>query len=135
LSVARSLCEMISFRIHFDVGADQTAMSAQYHSEMVIVTVLYPKSDESRFDMNYYLEKHIPLVKARCQEWGLESVSLMRGTGTLDGTVPQFEVIGHLAFPSAQHMQDALGAHGQEIIADIPNFTNVQPLIQIDEPL
>jgi uncharacterized protein (TIGR02118 family) len=114
-------------------ASDQTA--TQYHSEMVIVTVLYPKSAESRFDMNYYLEKHIPLVKARCQEWGLEGVSLTRGTGTLDGTVPPFEVIGHLAFASAQQMQGALAAHGPEIIGDIPNFTNVQPLIQIDEPL
>jgi uncharacterized protein (TIGR02118 family) len=73
--------------------------------------------------------------KGEVSRVGLEGVSLTRGTGTLDGTVPPFEVIGHLAFASAQQMQGALAAHGPEIIGDIPNFTNVQPLIQIDEPL
>ena len=100
---------------------------------MVILTVLYPKSASSRFDHDYYLNQHIPLVHDRCTRMGLHSVRLFRGTGTLEGSAPPFEMIGLLAFPSMAELSAALEAHGGEIVGDIPNFTNIQPVIQISE--
>jgi len=100
-----------------------------------MATVLYPGTRESHFDFGYYLHHHIPLVKDRLQEFGLDSVRLLRGTVSFEGGAHFFEVIGQLMFPSLQHLQSALAQHGPEIIADIPNFTDVQPIIQIDEPL
>ena len=102
---------------------------------MIIVTVMYPKTSESHFDLDYYLQKHTPLVKARFTEMGMESIHLMRGTGAIDGGRPKFEVIAQLYFSSMQHLQGALAKHGQEIVGDIAKFTDVQPLIQINEPL
>jgi uncharacterized protein (TIGR02118 family) len=102
---------------------------------MIILTVMYPKSEQSRFDFDYYLQKHIPLVKARLEKFGLEDLQLMRGTGTLDGGAPAFEVVAQLAFSSSENLRDSLSNHGEEIIADISNFTNVNPAIQINEPL
>ena len=32
-----------------------------------------------------------------------------------------------------QDFQSAVSAHAAEIIADVPNFTNVQPLVQFNE--
>ncbi len=100
---------------------------------MIIVTVVYPKTAESHFDLDYYLQKHIPLVKARIT--GMESIRIMRGTGALDGGRPGFEMIALLHFSSLERMRDALAAHGQEIMGDIPKFTDIQPLIQINEPV
>lgn len=108
---------------------------ARYDARMIIVSVMYPKTSESRFDLDYYLQKHTPLVKARFTAMGMESIHLMRGTGALDGGRPGFEVIAQLHFSSMQHVRDALAKHGQEIIADISKFTDVQPLIQINKPL
>ena len=102
---------------------------------MVILTVMYPKTEQSRFHFDYYLEKHIPLVKERLERLGLGSVRLMRGTAALDGTAPPFEVIAELTFSSIQHLREALGRHGEEIIGDIRMFTDVQPAIQINEVL
>jgi uncharacterized protein (TIGR02118 family) len=102
---------------------------------MIIVTVMYPKTEQSRFDLEYYLRTHIPLVRARLESLGLQDLRLMRGTTSLDGNAPAFEVVGELTFPSIEALRDALGKHGQEIIADIPRFTNVQPSIQINEAL
>ena len=102
---------------------------------MIVVTVMYPKTEQSTFDFDYYINRHIPLAKARFEECGLMDVRLVRGSAMLDGTAPIYALIGELIFPSMQHLQDAVGKHGTEILADVPNYTNVQPIIQVSEAL
>jgi uncharacterized protein (TIGR02118 family) len=104
-------------------------------SGMVIVSVLYPRHSESHFDHDYYLETHIPLLKSRWSSLGLANVQMLRADSTLDGTQPAWEVITLLSFASKEALQASLAAHGSEILADIPNFTNVQPVLQINQPL
>ena len=99
---------------------------------MITVTVLYPKTDSSSFDYSYYVQKHIPLVHSTWGALGLERVDLLRGTAALDGGPPAFELIGSLVFSSMDKLQSAL-AHAGPILADIPNFTNVEPQVQINE--
>jgi len=102
---------------------------------MVTVSVLYPKISDSHFDHAYYVTKHIPLVKARWGAMGLEEVVVLRGDSTLDGGDRAWELIGLLTFSSAEQQQAAFTAHGAEIIADVPNFTNIQPMIQVNTPV
>jgi uncharacterized protein (TIGR02118 family) len=102
---------------------------------MVSLTVLYPKSESSHFDHAYYINKHIPLVRERFTSMGLLDVRLVRGTTTLDGSAAQFELIGLLRFTSEAELSAALAAHGGEVVADVPNFTNIQPVIQISEEI
>ncbi len=102
---------------------------------MVIVSVLYPKTKDSTFDFEYYLKTHIPLVKSRWSEMGLTSVNLIQGTAAIDGGTPSYELIGQLMFDSIESLQNALSRHGNEILGDIPNFTNVQPIIQTGKAL
>lgn len=102
---------------------------------MVIVSVLYPKTSESRFDHTYYLRNHMPLVRSRWEPMGLMGDSLMRGSATLDAQQPPFELIGLLRFESSEKVEAALAAFGAEILEDIPNFTNVSPIIQMNEPV
>jgi len=102
---------------------------------MVTVSVMYPKTSDSRFDHEYYLAKHVPLVKARWGSMGLEDVAVLRGQSAFDGGACAWELIGLLTFSSAEQLRSALAAFGAEIIADVPRFTNTQPLIQINEPV
>ncbi len=41
--------------------------------------------------------------------------------------------MGHLYFDSVEEFQTAFTPHAAEIMADIPNYTNIQPVIQISE--
>jgi uncharacterized protein (TIGR02118 family) len=102
---------------------------------MVTVSVLYPKTSELHFDYEYYLTKHIPLVKARWSGMGLEQVVLLRGQSALGGGSAVWELIGLLTFSSEEKLQAAIAAHGGEIIGNVPRFSNVQPVIQINEPI
>ena len=99
---------------------------------MIALSVLYPKTDSSYFDHQYYIEKHIPLVRSKWSSLGLERIDLLRGTATVDGAPPAYELLGTLTFTSMEQVQDAL-ANGTAVLADIPNFTNVQPLLQLNE--
>jgi uncharacterized protein (TIGR02118 family) len=56
------------------------------------------------------------------------------GKAAVDGSDPPYFAIGILHFESADALRAALtGEHASEIIDDIGNFTNVQPIIQINE--
>jgi uncharacterized protein (TIGR02118 family) len=41
--------------------------------------------------------------------------------------------MGHLYFDSVAECQAAFAPHAEAIMADITNYTNVQPVIQISE--
>jgi uncharacterized protein (TIGR02118 family) len=41
--------------------------------------------------------------------------------------------MGHLYYESTEAFQTAFAPHAQAIMADIPNYTNTQPTIQISE--
>ncbi|HTJ29833.1 MAG TPA: EthD family reductase [Acidobacteriaceae bacterium] len=99
----------------------------------VAVTVVYPKTDASHFDYEYYAAKHIPLVHARWDGLGLVRAEFLRGVSQVDGATADYALLGTLVFDSTEAVHAALSAHGAEIMGDIPNYTNVQPFIQINE--
>jgi uncharacterized protein (TIGR02118 family) len=100
---------------------------------MIKVSVLYPNGDGSRFDMKYYCERHIPMVRAKLGT-ACTGVAVEEGlAGVAPGSPPAFAALGHLYFDSVEAFQAAFGPHAESIIGDIPNYTNVQPTIQISE--
>ena len=100
---------------------------------MIRVTVVYPNTEGSRFDINYYCKTHIPLVE-RLVGSALKGVAVEQGVaGSAPGSLAPYLAIGQLQFDSAEAFQASFGPHAQEIMRDIPNYTNVQPVIQISE--
>ncbi|MBT3703652.1 MAG: EthD family reductase [Alphaproteobacteria bacterium] len=99
------------------------------------VTVMYPNTPGSKFDMDYYLANHIPLVD---KLWGdkLISVRAIKGLATPDPATPApFQVIAILEMDSPDVLGQLIADHGQEVMGDIPKFTDVQPVVQISENL
>jgi uncharacterized protein (TIGR02118 family) len=90
---------------------------------MIRVTVLYPKTSDSTFDMDYYLNTHTPMVKERLMPLGMLHIEVDQGlAGMAPGQPPTYAIMAYLVFGS-----------GAEITGDIVNFTNVQPHIQINQ--
>jgi uncharacterized protein (TIGR02118 family) len=102
---------------------------------MIVVSVMYPAGSDGSFDQAYYLEKHMPLVQERWTPLGLTGVQILRGASTPDGSAPPYRMMTLLTFGSLAEFQAAGKAHGREIFADIPKFTSVQPVVQINESL
>jgi len=100
---------------------------------MIKVTVVYPNNPGSRFDIAYYCKTHIPLVQ-RLLGTALKGVAVEQGiAGGTPGSPAPYLAIGQLQFDSVEAFQASFGPHAQKIMADIPNYTNVQPVIQISE--
>ncbi|MGK7871375.1 EthD family reductase [Falsiroseomonas sp. E2-1-a20] len=102
---------------------------------MVILSVMYPAPPGSSFDQEYYLNEHTALLWRCWKEMGLREVRILRGTGSPGDGPATYGIIALLTFESAGALQKAVASHGAEIFADIPKFTNVQPVVQINESL
>ena len=102
---------------------------------MIRVTVLYPAGDGLTFDMNYYLKTHIPLFQKRMGA-AMKDVRVERGLGSLTpGSPAPYVAIVHGTFDSIEAFQTAFAPHAAEIQGDIPNYTNIQPVVQFSEVL
>jgi uncharacterized protein (TIGR02118 family) len=100
---------------------------------MIRVNVLYPNAPDSTFDMNYYLSKHMPMVKEKLGR-ALTAMTVDQGlSGGQPGTDAAFRVITSLSFDSVEAFQSAFLPVAAEIQGDIPRFTNIAPAIQISE--
>ena len=100
---------------------------------MITVNVLYPNKDGAKFDMNYYLTSHIPMVK-RVLGSALKGCVVEQGVGGgAPGTKAEFSTLCHLKFDSVEAFQQAFGPHAAQIQNDIANYTNAPPVIQISE--
>ncbi len=102
---------------------------------MIRINVLYPGHPNARFDFNYYLRHHMPMVKDRLAEFGLTGTNVDKGIACITpGTPAPYTCICTLDFESLDHFQKAFATHGNEILGDIPNYTDIQPIMQISEP-
>lgn len=101
---------------------------------MYAVTVFYPLSGGARFDLDYYMNKHVPLVKELLEPMGLRQTRILRGVPS-GGQDPEFGVMAALFFDDEASLMAALAAHGPVTQADIPNFTDAVPHIQFSEVL
>ena len=100
---------------------------------MIKVSVFYPGGAGNTFNMDYYVNRHIPMVRALLGV-ACKGAAVEEGLGGMTpGSAPAFSAMGHLYFDSVEAFQAAFGTHGAEIVADIPNYTNTQPTIQVSE--
>jgi uncharacterized protein (TIGR02118 family) len=100
---------------------------------MIKVSVLYPAGADKKFNMEYYLGTHMPMVRSKLGA-ACKSTAVEQGLGGgAPGAPPTYTAMGHLYFDSVAEFQAAFGPHAEAIMADIPNYTDIQPVIQVSE--
>ena len=104
---------------------------------MVRISILYPNQKGSRFDMAYYIEKHMPQsIRLLSAHPGFKGVSVEKGLEGADpGSEPAYVALCHFLFESVEAFMAAFLPHAPELQGDIPNYTDVTPVIQINEVL
>ncbi|WP_372521980.1 EthD family reductase [Sulfuricaulis sp.] len=102
---------------------------------MFNISSIYPKKEGYRFDFDYYLNTHMPMsIERLSKAKGFKGVSVERG---VDVDEPRIEssyvAMCHYYFDSLENFMSAFMPHAEELQGDIANYTNIQPIIQINE--
>lgn len=100
---------------------------------MIKISVMYPHQQGARFDHDYYRDRHMPLVKARMGDACMFYTVDKGLAGGAPGEPPAYVAMCHIYTESVEAFQAAFGPHAGEILADIPNYTDLKPVLQFSE--
>jgi len=100
---------------------------------MIKVSVMYPNTPGAKFNHDYYRDQHMPMVKAKLGA-ALKSYTVDKGlAGGAPGAAATYVAMCHLFCESVETFQAGFGPHAKDIMADVPNYTDIAPVMQISE--
>jgi uncharacterized protein (TIGR02118 family) len=100
---------------------------------MIKVSVLYPNTDGSNFNMDYYQTKHVELVTGLLGN-ALKGASIESGFGGgTAGSKAPFIAIANMFFDTIENFEQSFGPNSSKIMGDLPNFTDIEPIVQISK--
>lgn len=100
---------------------------------MIKVSVMYPYRAGAKFDMDYYCDSHMPLVERKLRP-ALKGLAVDKGLeGGAPGSMPAYVAVCHLLFESVAEYQAAFQRNADTILSDIPNYTDIEPVLQTSE--
>ncbi|KAF2112874.1 hypothetical protein BDV96DRAFT_648508 [Lophiotrema nucula] len=91
-----------------------------------IVSVLYPRIPDLKFNLDYYLTSHVPLTFKLLQPHGLLNGSVSEVVGDSD-----YAYNITLEFKDVQSWEKGLESGGKELTDDFKNFTNATPVFVV----
>jgi uncharacterized protein (TIGR02118 family) len=102
---------------------------------MVKISIRYPHKQGSRFDMDYYLNVHMPMSIERLSAAdGFRGVTVAHGVSVgLPELEPVIIASCDYLFDSFEDFLAAFQPHAEVLQGDIANYTDVEPAIQVDE--
>lgn len=91
---------------------------------MISLVVSYPRSAGGHFDADYYVAQHLPLVREAWGPHGLDSIEAYFPAGG-EGDILAMAVC---TFADQAAIDTAFAApRTGEVMADVPNYTNLIP--------
>lgn len=99
---------------------------------MIRLSIFYP-AGLGRFDVDYYLDTHMPMSIARLGP-AMTRIEVEIGiAGATPGEPPAHVAICHFTCESAEAFLAAFAPHAAELQGDMANYTDITPIIQIGE--
>jgi uncharacterized protein (TIGR02118 family) len=100
---------------------------------MIKVSVMYPNTAGARFDHDYYRDKHMPMLKEKMGD-ACKSYTIDKGlAGGAPGAPAPYIGMCHIFCDSVESFQASFGPHAKAIMADVANYTDLKPVMQISE--
>lgn len=100
---------------------------------MVKVSVFYPNKPGSRFDVEYYLNTHMPM-SARLLGPAVKAISVEIGrSGEEPDSQPPFAAIAGFTCETADDFLEAFMPVADQLQGDIPKYTDIEPVIQVSD--
>lgn len=99
----------------------------------VTLQVIYPASAGTKFDMDYYINTHLPMVGEHMGAH-IDHTLVTRGVSAPDGGDAGFYAVASIVFADQGAMDAAMGKAGP-VVADIANFTDTAPQMLVGETI
>jgi uncharacterized protein (TIGR02118 family) len=100
---------------------------------VINVSIFYPSKPGSRFDVDYYVQVHMPMA-VRLLGSAVKAVSVEIGvSGATPSDPAHFAAIAAFTCDSAQAFIEAFLPVAGQLQGDIPNYTDITPLIQFSQ--
>lgn len=100
---------------------------------MIKMSVYYPADGDSKFDHDYYRTRHMPLLRERLGDACLRYEIDKGLAGREAESAPEFVAACHVYSPNLAAFEEALAPHRAEIAADVANYTDIAPIVQISD--
>ena len=100
---------------------------------MIKIVIMYPNANTNTFNMDYYSNTHMPMLAELFGD-ALKHYSIEGGISGRTAEEPApYMAVGHLYFNTLEDYQEGFGKHAETILNDIPNYTNIKPVVQISK--
>lgn len=100
---------------------------------MIKVSVMYPYTEGKAFDFEYYCNNHMDMAQ-RLFGAACKGVAVERGLSSAEpGSRATYIALGHIYFESVESFHECFDPHTAEMMGDLPNYTEIQPTIQVSE--
>ncbi|KAL1845681.1 hypothetical protein Daus18300_014468 [Diaporthe australafricana] len=91
----------------------------------VTVTVLFPNEPDAKYDYDYYVNKHMPLMQRLWGKYGVKDFSVTKFTAGPDGSEPKYAFGSTTSWDSYNQIKTAFaGPEVGEIFEDVHKFSN-----------
>lgn len=98
------------------------------------LTFFYPYDLKAHYDLDYLIQKHLPLVKERWSKCGMKGWSVTKFTPNPEGIPPVYAFSTTLSWDRHESIGTALeGKDVNAIMDDVMKFSDKEPLIIVGE--
>lgn len=92
---------------------------------MTTFVVTYPVHDGAKFDADYYVAKHIPLVREKWTQYGLTGATAL----IPDQPGQPYAAVALLEFSDGAALDRSLASpEAADVFGDVPAFTDIAPV-------
>lgn len=102
---------------------------------MIKFSIMYPQQADKNFDFEYYQGKHIPAtIEVLRNHPDFNGVFVERGlSGVSKDSEAAFVAACHITFTTQKGFLEAFMPHAAELQADVPNYTDIEPVVQFSK--
>lgn len=102
----------------------------------ITITVIFPNEPDADYDIEYYATKHMPLIQTLWSKYGLTSWSMTKFIDGIDSSSPLYAFGSTVTWDSIEQVKAAFaGPEASEIMGDVRNFSNKDPIFLTGEVL
>jgi uncharacterized protein (TIGR02118 family) len=107
------------------VGSGGPAAAVENAKGDRCLTVLFPSGEGVHFDIEYYVNHHIPLVLSLYGK-SIRNYEVFQARANPNGPPPPFLAMANIWIADEKAFNEASREHAKDFSPDVPNFTNAK---------